>query len=100
MQLKVGVLDWCVLCCTCVASFGVIISGYIRIQVSIEGKSMGRKNTRAVILFVILVFAGYCCEIRVSTTVTYDGKALVIDGKRQILQSGSIHYPRTTPEVS
>ncbi|KAF7120769.1 hypothetical protein RHSIM_Rhsim13G0174300 [Rhododendron simsii] len=60
---------------------------------------MGRKNIWAVVLFVILVFAGYCCEIRVSTTVTYDGKALVIDGKRRILQSGSIHYPRTTPEV-
>ncbi|KAI8525419.1 hypothetical protein RHMOL_Rhmol13G0229200 [Rhododendron molle] len=59
---------------------------------------MGRKNIWAVVLFVILVFAGCCCEILVSTTVTYDGKALVIDGKRRILQSGSIHYPRTTPE--
>ncbi|KAI7758048.1 hypothetical protein M8C21_007412 [Ambrosia artemisiifolia] len=32
-------------------------------------------------------------------TVTYDSKALVIDGKRRILQSGSIHYPRATPEM-
>lgn len=62
--------------------------------------NMGRKNTRAVVLFVILVFAGYYCEMGLPTTVTYDGKALVIDGKRRILQSGSIHYPRTTPEVS
>ncbi|KAK3002740.1 hypothetical protein RJ639_020101 [Escallonia herrerae] len=34
-----------------------------------------------------------------SRSVTYDQKALVIDGKRRILQSGSFHYPRTTPEM-
>ncbi|CAN4083968.1 unnamed protein product [Withania somnifera] len=43
---------------------------------------------------MVLVF-----ERGASTTVTYDHKALVIDGKRRILQSGSIHYPRTTPEI-
>ena len=32
--------------------------------------------------------------------VTYDHRALVIDGKRRVLVSGSIHYPRSTPEVS
>ncbi|GMI74498.1 beta-galactosidase 3 [Hibiscus trionum] len=31
--------------------------------------------------------------------VTYDRKALLIDGKRRILFSGSIHYPRSTPEM-
>ena len=31
--------------------------------------------------------------------VTYDGRSLIIDGKRQMLFSGSIHYPRSTPEV-
>ncbi|THG03168.1 hypothetical protein TEA_017366 [Camellia sinensis var. sinensis] len=60
---------------------------------------MGGKSTLAVVLFVILVFEGYFGERGVATTVTYDGKALVIDGKRRILQSGSIHYPRSTPEV-
>ncbi|XP_076883903.1 beta-galactosidase 6-like [Bidens hawaiensis] len=35
----------------------------------------------------------------VSVTVTYDSKALVIDGRRRILQSGSLHYPRATPEM-
>ncbi|KAK6124416.1 hypothetical protein DH2020_041836 [Rehmannia glutinosa] len=39
------------------------------------------------------------CQTAVSTSVAYDSKALVIDGKRRILQSGSVHYPRTTPEV-
>ncbi|TXG47309.1 hypothetical protein EZV62_026603 [Acer yangbiense] len=40
-----------------------------------------------------------CTENGLSATVTYDHRALVIDGKRRVLQSGSIHYPRTTPEV-
>ncbi|PIN14052.1 Beta-galactosidase [Handroanthus impetiginosus] len=31
--------------------------------------------------------------------VTYDHRALVIDGKRRLLVSGSIHYPRSTPEM-
>ncbi|CAO2814443.1 unnamed protein product [Amaranthus hypochondriacus] len=31
--------------------------------------------------------------------VTYDHRALVIDGKRRVLVSGSIHYPRSTPEM-
>ncbi|XP_020259719.1 beta-galactosidase 8 isoform X2 [Asparagus officinalis] len=32
-------------------------------------------------------------------SVSYDHRALVIDGKRRILISGSIHYPRSTPEM-
>lgn len=31
--------------------------------------------------------------------VTYDSKALIINGQRRILFSGSIHYPRSTPQV-
>ncbi|CAN8229350.1 unnamed protein product [Cochlearia groenlandica] len=31
--------------------------------------------------------------------VTYDGTSLIIDGKRELLYSGSIHYPRSTPEM-
>lgn len=31
--------------------------------------------------------------------VTYDRKAIVINGQRRILISGSIHYPRSTPDV-
>ncbi|GAY34390.1 hypothetical protein CUMW_011160, partial [Citrus unshiu] len=40
-----------------------------------------------------------CFEAGLSANVTYDHRALVIDGKRRVLQSGSIHYPRSTPEV-
>ncbi|KAL5229014.1 hypothetical protein ABZP36_017279 [Zizania latifolia] len=31
--------------------------------------------------------------------VTYDRKAVVVNGQRRILISGSIHYPRSVPEV-
>lgn len=31
--------------------------------------------------------------------VTYDGRSLIINGQRNILFSGSIHYPRSTPQV-
>jgi hypothetical protein len=31
--------------------------------------------------------------------VSYDGRALILDGTRRMLFSGDIHYPRSTPEV-
>lgn len=31
--------------------------------------------------------------------VTYDGRSLIVNGKRELLFSGSIHYPRSTPDV-
>nr|CAD1830526.1 unnamed protein product [Ananas comosus var. bracteatus] len=31
--------------------------------------------------------------------VTYDGRSLMINGRRELLFSGSIHYPRSTPEM-
>jgi hypothetical protein len=34
-----------------------------------------------------------------SRTVTYDGRALILDGARRMLFSGDVHYPRSTPEV-
>ncbi|KAF3440738.1 hypothetical protein FNV43_RR19024 [Rhamnella rubrinervis] len=35
----------------------------------------------------------------IQCSVTYDRKAIVINGQRRILMSGSIHYPRSTPEM-
>ncbi|CAN8325974.1 unnamed protein product [Cochlearia groenlandica] len=43
-----------------------------------------------------------CCSwlvCVVKATVTYDHKAVIINGQRRILFSGSIHYPRSTPEM-
>lgn len=31
--------------------------------------------------------------------VTYDGRSLMINGKRDIFFSGSVHYPRSTPDM-
>lgn len=31
--------------------------------------------------------------------VTYDQRAILINGQRRILISGSIHYPRSTPDM-
>jgi hypothetical protein len=36
----------------------------------------------------------------VECSVTYDKKAVLINGQRRILFSGSIHYPRSTPDVT
>ncbi|GER40398.1 beta-galactosidase [Striga asiatica] len=46
--------------------------------------------------FIVVVFFG--CEL-VKCSVTYDKRALIINGQRRILFSGSIHYPRSTPEM-
>ncbi|KAF2547532.1 hypothetical protein F2Q70_00021476 [Brassica cretica] len=34
-----------------------------------------------------------------ATIVSHDGRAITIDGNRRVLLSGSIHYPRSTPEM-
>lgn len=55
--------------------------------------------------FTILVFLtlavlkGFYFRRGSAATVTYDHRALVINGQRRVLLSGSIHYPRTTPDV-
>lgn len=46
---------------------------------------------------VVALFLG--SELILCTTVTYDNKAILINGRRRLLMSGSIHYPRSTPEV-
>lgn len=56
---------------------------------------MGNKHLVLLVFIVVCVSEGCNC-----ITVTYDHRALVIDGKRRVLQSGSIHYPRSMPEVS
>lgn len=31
--------------------------------------------------------------------VEYDSNAIIIDGQRKVINSGAIHYPRSTPEM-
>ncbi|KAE8672290.1 hypothetical protein F3Y22_tig00111847pilonHSYRG00125 [Hibiscus syriacus] len=35
-----------------------------------------------------------------ASTITYDSRAIVIDEKHRVLVSGSIHYPRSTPDYN
>lgn len=61
---------------------------------------MASNQSLALSLLVVVIFQVLWFENGISVKVSYDHKALIIDGKRRILQSGSVHYPRTTPEVS
>ncbi|KAL6607971.1 hypothetical protein ACP70R_041034 [Stipagrostis hirtigluma subsp. patula] len=53
----------------------------------------------ALLLAVLLVAAAAAAGGAGATTVDYNDRALVIDGERRIILSGSIHYPRSTPEM-
>ena len=55
---------------------------------------MGKREFKGVVLMMLCLWV---CGVTAS--VTYDHKAIVVDGKRRILISGSIHYPRSTPQV-
>ncbi|CAN1813982.1 Beta-galactosidase 3 [Linum perenne] len=61
---------------------------------------MGRNQSFAkMFLWWCLVGLLGCCCMNVEATVTYDRKAILINGERRILFSGSIHYPRSTPDM-
>lgn len=47
-------------------------------------------------LVVVLLSSWVSCG---EASVSYDSKAISVNGERKILISGSIHYPRSTPEV-
>ncbi|RDX60116.1 hypothetical protein CR513_61773, partial [Mucuna pruriens] len=48
------------------------------------------------IFYTLLLFLWVCA---VTATVTYDYKGIIINGQKKLLLSGSIHYPRSTPEM-
>ncbi|KAL8119871.1 hypothetical protein AgCh_017114 [Apium graveolens] len=47
------------------------------------------------LILVLLSLLSICNCIE----VTYDSRSFIIDGERKLLISGSIHYPRSTPEM-
>jgi hypothetical protein len=51
------------------------------------------------VLAVAVALAVAALAATASAAVTYDRKAVVVNGQRRILLSGSIHYPRSVPEV-
>lgn len=50
------------------------------------------------LLVITVVLLSLSCS-SVRATVSYDGKSIIINGRRRVLVSGSIHYPRSTPEM-
>ncbi|KAF6174881.1 hypothetical protein GIB67_026369 [Kingdonia uniflora] len=50
-------------------------------------------------LLLVFLFSCLSCSVVVRASVTYDHKAIIVNGQRKILISGSIHYPRSTPEM-
>lgn len=58
--------------------------------------TMARKlvmwDVAVLVLFGLLVSSA-------KASVSYDSKAIIINGQRRILISGSIHYPRSSSEV-
>lgn len=64
-------------------------------------KKMGRTKSSSsspysMVMILILLMKG--CGL-IGCSVSYDKRAMIINGSRRILLSGSIHYPRSTPEV-
>ncbi|KAG8094569.1 hypothetical protein GUJ93_ZPchr0012g20170 [Zizania palustris] len=50
-------------------------------------------------LLLLLLVTAAAVASPANAAVSYDHKSLVINGQRRILMSGSIHYPRSTPEM-
>ncbi|XAR53436.1 Beta-galactosidase [Bertholletia excelsa] len=51
------------------------------------------------ILLFLALFLWILSSSPITASLSYDDKAFIINGKRKILFSGSIHYPRSTPEM-
>ncbi|XP_042758061.1 beta-galactosidase 15 [Lactuca sativa] len=51
------------------------------------------------LLLFSLLLLHQCISIANATKVSHDGRAITIDGQRRLLICGSIHYPRSTPEM-
>ncbi|KAF3773802.1 Beta-galactosidase 7 [Nymphaea thermarum] len=52
----------------------------------------------AIVLLSVAVFFGVAAGGK-PLVVSHDGRSLLLDGRRRIIISGSIHYPRSTPEM-
>nr|CAA10175.1 ss-galactosidase [Solanum lycopersicum] len=50
-----------------------------------------------VLLLLVICLLDFFSSVKAS--VSYDDRAIIINGKRKILISGSIHYPRSTPQM-
>ncbi|KAF7810784.1 beta-galactosidase 13-like [Senna tora] len=58
---------------------------------------MAKLYSNAMLLVALLSIAVVAHAL--NDTVTYDGRSLLINGRRDLFLSGSIHYTRSTPEM-
>ncbi|KAK8506257.1 hypothetical protein V6N13_100309 [Hibiscus sabdariffa] len=54
---------------------------------------------KLLLVYIFIQFSVTCGNFFPPFNVTYDHRALIIDGKRRMLISGGIHYPRATPQM-
>ncbi|MQL82322.1 hypothetical protein Taro_014801 [Colocasia esculenta] len=69
---------------------------------AIASSGCGRgRFSPGVLMFLVLFWAAVSSVplFGEAANVTYDHRAVVINGQRRVLVSGSIHYPRSTPEM-
>ncbi|XP_024017149.1 beta-galactosidase 1 [Morus notabilis] len=52
---------------------------------------------KKMIFLLVIICLSWVFEVE--ARVSYDNRAIIINGRRRILISGSIHYPRSTPEM-
>ncbi|KAM7259914.1 hypothetical protein ACFE04_015655 [Oxalis oulophora] len=57
---------------------------------------MSNTNTNTLVLSLLLFFYVFCV---IKGSVSYDHRSIIISGQKKILISGSIHYPRSTPQM-
>ncbi|KAF6166452.1 hypothetical protein GIB67_038189 [Kingdonia uniflora] len=57
------------------------------------------RQTLLLVLFSLWVVLVASHGKKKNMGVTYDGRSLVVNGRRELLFSGSIHYPRSTPDM-
>ncbi|KAK6159585.1 hypothetical protein DH2020_006899 [Rehmannia glutinosa] len=51
------------------------------------------------VILALAIASAYGKKKKDQPVVTYDGRSLIINGTRELLFSGSIHYPRSTPSM-
>uniref|UniRef100_A0A2N9I5M6 Beta-galactosidase n=1 Tax=Fagus sylvatica TaxID=28930 RepID=A0A2N9I5M6_FAGSY len=52
-----------------------------------------------IILPSLALLCSWLSVLAAGTSVSYDSSAIIINGERRVILSGSIHYPRSTPEM-
>jgi len=75
-------------------SFISLSFGYIR-----EVNMAGKNHVFLIATLLSLLVSSVVAHGGKQVGVTYDERSLIINGKRELLFSGSIHYPRSTPDV-